>query len=301
MLSTEEKLYKKIKNAVGRAIADFGLIEEGDRIAVAVSGGKDSYALLHILEALRKRAPIRYEILAINIDSGYPGYRADIIEQHLAQHGFAYHMEKTDHYDIIREKRRPGSSYCSICARLKRGVLYTLAQRFNCNKLALGHHLDDFIETLLLNQFFVGSLKAMAAKMLADNGETTVIRPLVYVEEQEIIPFAGANGYPVVCCRCPVCGVADLQRKKMKELLTTLEKDNPHVKRSMLRALANVQPRHLLDPTLRREEAPVDGDAYGTTRPVTSSPVTSSNVAAVTRTLTSELTGALQSGIDTDR
>ncbi|MHC1697025.1 MAG: tRNA 2-thiocytidine(32) synthetase TtcA [Geobacteraceae bacterium] len=248
----EEKRYKKIKNAVGRAIADFGLIEEGDRIAVAVSGGKDSYALLHILEALRKRAPIRYEILAINIDSGYPGYRADIIEEHLSRHGFACHMEKTDHFEIIQEKRRPGSSYCSICARLKRGVLYTLAQRFKCNKLALGHHLDDFIETLLLNQFFVGSLKAMSAKMLADNGETTVIRPLVYVPEQEIIPFAKENGYPVVCCKCPVCGVADLQRKKMKELLSSLEKDNPHVKRSMLRALSNVQPRHLLDPKIRR-------------------------------------------------
>ncbi len=246
----EEKLYKKIKNSVGRAIADFGLIEEGDRIAVAVSGGKDSYTLLHLLEALRKRAPIRYEILAINIDSGYPGYRADIIEEHLARHGFAYHMEKTDHFDIIKEKRRPGSSYCSMCARLKRGVLYTLAQRFKCNKLALGHHLDDFVETLLLNQFFVGSLKSMAASMLADNGETTVIRPLVYVEEKEIIEFSGVKEYPVVCCRCPVCGVADLQRKKMKDLLSTLEKDIPHVKRSMLKAMSNVQPRHLLDRSL---------------------------------------------------
>jgi len=248
--SPEQKLYKKIKNAVGRAIADFNLIEEGDRIAVAVSGGKDSYTLLHLLEALRKRAPIRYEILAINIDSGYPGYRADIIEEHLARNGFAYHMEKTDHFDIIKEKRRPGSSFCSICARLKRGVLYTLAQRFTCNKLALGHHLDDFVETLLLNQFFVGSLKSMAASMLADNGETTVIRPLVYVEEKEIIDFSAMKGYPVVCCRCPVCGVADLQRKKMKELLATLEKDIPHVKRSMLKAMSNVQPRHLLDRSL---------------------------------------------------
>jgi tRNA 2-thiocytidine biosynthesis protein TtcA len=256
----EEKLYKKIKNAVGRAIADFGLIEEGDRIAVAVSGGKDSYALLHILEALRKRAPIRYEILAINIDSGYPGYRADIIEEYLAQHGFSCHMEKTDHFDIIQQKRRPGSSHCSICARLKRGVLYTLAQRFKCNKLALGHHMDDFVETLLLNQFFVGSLKAMAAKMLADNGETTVIRPLVYVPEQDVISFAEGNGYPVVCCKCPARGVVDMQRKKMKELLGTLEKDNPHVKRSMLRALSNVQPRYLLDPNLRKEDLAVGQD-----------------------------------------
>lgn len=254
MSSPEEKLYKRIKNAVGRAIADFGLIEEGDRIAVAVSGGKDSYTLLHLLEALRKRAPIRYEILAINIDSGYPGYRADIIEDYLVRHGFACHMEKTNHFDIIKEKRRPGSSFCSICARLKRGVLYTLAQQFNCNKLALGHHLDDFVETLLLNQFFVGSLKAMAASMLADNGETTVIRPLVYVEERDIITFSAMNEYPVVCCRCPVCGVADLQRKRMKELLTDLEKENPHVKRSLLKALSNVQPRHLLDGRLRKED-----------------------------------------------
>lgn len=254
MVTSEEKLFKNIKNSIGRAIADFGLIQDGDRIAVAVSGGKDSYALLHFLEALRRRAPIRYEIMAINIDSGYPGYRADIVEAHLAQHGFVYHMEKTDHYDIIREKRRPGSSYCSMCARLKRGVLYTLAQRFKCNKLALGHHLDDFVETLLLNQFFVGSLKAMAASMLADNGETTVIRPLVYVEERDLIAYAAVAEYPVVCCRCPVCGVADLQRKRMKALLTSLEQENPHVKRSMLRALANVQPRHLLDRNLRVRE-----------------------------------------------
>jgi tRNA 2-thiocytidine biosynthesis protein TtcA len=254
MSSSNERLYKKIKNSVGRAIADFGLIEEGDRIAVAVSGGKDSYTLLHMLDALRKRAPVRYELLAVNIDSGYPGYRADIVEDHLRRHGFACHMEKTDHYDIIREKRRPGSSYCSICARLKRGVLYTLAQRFNCNKLALGHHLDDFVETLLLNQFFVGSLKSMAAGMLADNGETTVIRPLVYVEERDIIPFARAEEYPVVCCRCPACGAADMQRKRMKELLTTLERDIPHVKRSMLKALSNVQPRHLLDRRLRLDD-----------------------------------------------
>jgi tRNA 2-thiocytidine biosynthesis protein TtcA len=247
----EDKLYKRIKNGVGRAIADFGLIGEGDRIAVAVSGGKDSYALLHVLEALRKRAPVKYELVAINIDSGYPGYRADIIEEHLKEHGFAHHMEKTNHYEVISEKRRPDSSYCSICARLKRGVLYTLAQRFGCNKLALGHHLDDFVETLLLNQFFVGSLKAMAPRMLADNGVTTVIRPLVYVEEREIIPFSRGNRFPVVCCCCPVCGVADQQRKRMKQLLSELERVNPFVKRSLLKALANVHPRHLLDRRLQ--------------------------------------------------
>ncbi len=253
MALIEDKLYKRIKNAVGRAIADFNLIEEGDRVAVAVSGGKDSYTLLHLLEALRRRAPVKYEIVAINIDSGYPGFRADIIAEHLQEHGFAHHMEKTNHYDVIKEKRRPDSSYCSICARLKRGALYGLAQQHGCNKLALGHHLDDFIETLLLNQFFVGSLKSMAPSMLADNGVTTVIRPLVYVEERDIITFSRAKRFPVVCCCCPVCGRADLQRRKMKELLTSLEQDIPAVKRSLLRALANVQPRHLLDRELRKE------------------------------------------------
>ena len=252
MATTEEVLYRKIKRDVGRAIADFTLIEEADRIAVAVSGGKDSYTLLHILEALRRRAPVRYELLAINVDSGYPGYRADIIEEHLKEYGFAHHMEKTDHYGIINEKRRPGSSYCSICARLKRGVLYTLAQRHGCNKLALGHHLDDFVETLLLNQFFVGSLKAMSARMLADNGMTTVIRPLVYVEERDIITFSRARGFPVVCYGCPAWGVADQKRMRMKRLITDLEREIPFVRRSLLKAIANVQPRHLLDANLRK-------------------------------------------------
>jgi tRNA 2-thiocytidine biosynthesis protein TtcA len=247
----KNKRYTQIKNAVGRAIADFSLIADGDRIAVGVSGGKDSYSLLHILDELRRRAPINYELIPITIDSGYPGFRSDVIMQHLAESGFSAHLEKSNHYDIIKEKRRPDSSYCSICARLKRGSLYTLAKQFDCNKLALGHHLDDFIETLLLNQFFVGSLKAMAPSMLADNGETTVIRPLVYVEEKEIIQFAHENAFPVVCCCCPVCGTVDMQRKKMKLLLTDLQKSIPHVKRSLLRALANVQPRHLLDQRLQ--------------------------------------------------
>jgi tRNA 2-thiocytidine biosynthesis protein TtcA len=251
MQLTKNSRYTKMKNAVGRAIADFSLINEGDRIAVGVSGGKDSYTLLHILAELQRRSPVKYELMAITIDSGYPGYRSDVITQHLAENGFRYHLEKSNHYDIIKEKRRPNSSFCSICARLKRGSLYTLARQFNCNKLALGHHLDDFIETLLLNQFFVGSLKAMAPSMLADNGETTVIRPLVYVEEKEIIQFARENEFPVVCCCCPVCGTADMQRKKMKQLLTELQKSIPHVKRSLLKALANVQPRHLLDQRLQ--------------------------------------------------
>ncbi len=257
-MNTDEKLYKRIKNQVGRAVADHALIREGDRIAVAVSGGKDSYTMLHILESLRRRAPIRFEIMSLTIDSGYPGFRTDIIGSHLKEHGFEHHIEKTDHYGIIQAKRRPGSSFCSICARLKRGALYELAQRYGCNKLALGHHLDDFAETLLLNQFFVGSLKSMAASMLADNGITTVIRPLVYTTESEIIRFANSRAFPVVCCRCPVCGEADQQRKRMKRLISELERDIPHIRQSLLKALSNVQPRHLLD---KRVSISSDGQA----------------------------------------
>ena len=244
-------LWRRLRHGVGKAVGDFGLIAAGDRIAVAVSGGKDSYTLMLLLEELRRRAPVPFELVAINIDSGYPGYQTGVIEGFLRDNGFSYRMVPTEHYAIIQEKRRPGSSYCSICARLKRGALYEQAQRLGCNKLALGHHLDDFIETLLLNQFFVGSLKAMSPSMLADNGVITVIRPLVYVQEQDIIGFSQQAQLPVVCCRCPVCGRADLQRKRMKRLLTELQQDIPHVKNSLLKALSNVHPRHLLDGRLQ--------------------------------------------------
>lgn len=248
------QLFKKLRHGVGKAIADFALIEQGDRIAVAVSGGKDSYSLLLLLEDLRRRAPVSFELVAINIDSGYPGYRTGVIESFLRDNHFTYRMVPTEHYTIIQEKRRPGSSYCSICARLKRGALYEVAQDMGCNKLALGHHQDDFIETLLLNQFFVGSLKSMAASMLADNGVITVIRPLVYVAEDDIISFSNQISLPVVCCSCPVCGTADMQRKRMKQLLKQLQVEIPNVKSSLLNALSNVHPRHLLDPSLRRLE-----------------------------------------------
>ncbi|MGD0584215.1 MAG: tRNA 2-thiocytidine(32) synthetase TtcA [Oryzomonas sp.] len=247
----DSRLLRRLRHGIGRAVADFGLIEEGDRVAVAVSGGKDSYTLLLLLEELRRRAPITFEIVAVNIDSGYPGYRTDVIERFLRENGFTYSMVPTGHYTLIQEKRRPGSSFCSICARFKRGALYTAAQELGCNKLALGHHQDDFIETLLLNQFFVGSLKAMAASMLSDNGETVVIRPLVYLAEEDIIRFSHEAGLPVVCCCCPVCGTADLQRKRMKRLLKELEQDIPHVKNSLLKAISNVHPRHLLDRRLQ--------------------------------------------------
>jgi tRNA 2-thiocytidine biosynthesis protein TtcA len=174
-----------------------------------------------------------------------------VIEQYLQEQGFAYHMQTTNSYQIIEEKRRPGTSYCSFCARLRRGVLYSLADQLGCNKIALGHHLDDFIETLLLNQFYVATLAAMSPKLAADNGRHTVIRPFVYVEEQDIIAFTRANGFPVVCCACPVCGLVDQKRKRMKKLLRELSVENPQLKRSMLGALGNVHPRHLLDRNLQ--------------------------------------------------
>ena len=247
----KDGLYRKIKKLTGKAVGDFNLIEEGDRIAVGVSGGKDSYSLLHILESLRRRAPIRYELVAVNVDSGFPGYRREVVEKHLKEHGFAHVMEPTEAYRIIEEKRRPGSSYCSFCARLRRGVLYSVAERLGCNKIALGHHLDDFIETLLLNQFYVGTLAAMSPKLLADNGQQTVIRPFVYVEEKDIIAFCRTNEFPVICCACPVCGTVDQKRQKMKGLIRELATTNPHLKRSMLGALGNVHPRHLMDKNLK--------------------------------------------------
>ncbi|MDD2365591.1 MAG: tRNA 2-thiocytidine(32) synthetase TtcA [Desulfuromonadaceae bacterium] len=251
----DNNLFKKLRHGIGKAISDFGLIKNGDRIAVAVSGGKDSYTMLLLLQELRRRAPVSFELIAVNINSGYLGYRADIIEDFFCKNGFSYKMVLSQHYDIIKEKRRPGSSYCSICSRLKRGALYETAQALGCNKLALGHHQDDFIETLLLNQFFVGSLKSMSASMLADNGVVTVIRPLVYLAEEDIASFSEEVGLPVVCCCCPACGTADMQRKRMKKLLNELQVDIPHIKSSLLKALSNVHPRHLLDPTLYRNSA----------------------------------------------
>ncbi len=250
MALIEDNLYRKIKKATGKAIGEFNLIEEGDRIAIGVSGGKDSYTLLHILESLRRRSPVKYEIVAVNVDAGYPGYRTSVIEEHLKEYGFSHRMETTNCYDIIEEKRTPGTSYCSFCARLRRGVLYSLAEELGCNKIALGHHLDDFIETLLLNQFYSGTLKAMTPKLLADNGKHTVIRPMVYVEEQDIIKFTRHNGFPVICCACPVCGVVDQKRKRMKRLVREMTEEIPHLRRSMIGALGNVQPRHLLDRSL---------------------------------------------------
>lgn len=245
--------FRKLRNAAGRAVSDFGMIADGDRIAVGLSGGKDSYCLLLVLLELQRRAPISFELTALTVDAGYPGFDSAVISRFCVNNGIAHKVISTTHYEIINKKLRPGSSYCSLCARLKRGSLYGAVRELGYNKLALGHHRDDFIETLLLNQFFVGSLKAMSPCMCADSGDITVIRPLVYVAEEETIRCAGDAALPVVSCSCPVAGLPDLQRQRMKSLLAGLERDIPHIKNSLLKAISNVQPRHLLDLSLRRD------------------------------------------------
>ncbi len=239
--------FRKVKKLTGQAVGDFSMIDDGDRIAVAVSGGKDSYTLLHILDQLRRRAPIQFELVAVNVDAGFSGYRKDVLEDYLRGCGFQVHMETTDCSQIIAENLRPGSSYCAFCARLRRGILYTVADRIGCNKIALGHHLDDFIETLLLNQFYAGTLAAMSPKLLADSKRHTLIRPLVYVEESDIIKVTQQNKFPIIDCGCPMMGQEDQKRQRMKRLITELHKENRYMKRSMIRALSNVRPRHLLD------------------------------------------------------
>jgi len=250
----DPKLWRSMRHSVGRAIADFSLINEGDRICVGLSGGKDSQVMLLLLHELQQRAPIRYELLPVTVDAGFEGFDSQAIQRFVEPLGLPLQIERTDHAAVINAKLRPGSSYCSFCARLKRGALYGAARRLGCNLLALGHHRDDFIETLLMNQFFIGTLKAMAPKTVCDNGDITVIRPLVYLAEDEIIELVRQAGIRAVSCSCPVAGDPDQQRQRMKRLLAELERDIPQVKHSLLAALGNVQPRHLLDQRLIRKE-----------------------------------------------
>lgn len=249
----DPKLWRSLRNGVGRAIGDFSLINDGDRICVGISGGKDSLALLLLLQELQRRAPISYELVPVTVDAGFAGFDTTGIRNFVEQLGLQLIVEQTEHAGVITSKLRPGSSYCSFCARLKRGALYGAARRLGCNLLALGHHRDDFIETLLLNQFFIGTLKSMAAKTICDAGDITVIRPLVYLAEEDIITTIQQAGLRVVSCNCPAAD-ADHQRQRMKDLLRQLEQDIPQIKNSLLAALGNVQPRHLLDKNLHKDD-----------------------------------------------
>ena len=236
----------RIRRLTGQAIGDFGLIEEGDHILVALSGGKDSWTLLLMLEELRKRAPVAFTLVAVTIHPGFPGFSTAGIESYLRENGFEHRFVPAPVHGLMLDKLGPDDTPCPLCARLKRGVLYTQARELGCSKIALGHHRDDFIETLLLNQFFNGRIKAMAPLLRADDGRNVVIRPLVYVPEEDIIAYASGAGFPVTCCACPACGDPDQKRGQIKELLTRLEREHPGIKASLLASLSTVDLRHLL-------------------------------------------------------
>ncbi len=248
------KLERRIVQKVGAAVADYGLIEEGDRILVCISGGKDSYALLDALLLLARKSPVHYELIAVNVDQGWPGYQTDAIAAHLATRGVAYRMVRSHEIAAIVERvLRPeetGATPCSLCSRLRRGVLYGVAVEMGATKIALGHHLDDLAETLLMNLFFSGSIRSMPPKLVSDDGRNVVIRPMAYVEEKDLIAYGQARGYPVVRCSCPTCGLPEQQRQVVKRMLSGLEADHPGLKTQILAALKNVKAGHLLDSQL---------------------------------------------------
>jgi tRNA 2-thiocytidine biosynthesis protein TtcA len=260
------RIERDLSRNVGRCIGDFDLIRDGDRVMACLSGGKDSYAMLHLLERLRRKAPIRFEIIAVHLDQGHPGYDGTPLEGWLKEHEYTHHIVREDTYSIVTEKlplREDGSAptYCSLCSRLRRGVLYNLAEELGCTRIALGHHRDDALETLMLNLMFTGSLKAMPAKLRSDDGRNVVIRPLMYCAETDIARFAELMRFPIL--PCDLCGSQDeLMRKEVKTLLARLEESAPKVKESMLAAIGNVRATHLLDRDLwaRLGIAP-DGDA----------------------------------------
>src|ERR1700687_5679534 len=258
----EARLAKKTT----KAIVDYDMIDDGDRIMVGLSGGKDSWALLQVLDVLRQRAPVRFSLIAVNVDSGYKEYKHELIARTCETRGWEYRIEHTGIGELIEEILDVDQTPCSLCARLRRGVLYRIAKEVGATKIALGHHTDDFIETLLLNVFFAGALKAMPAKLLSDDGEHVVIRPLVYVGEDEARMYAKECELPVIGCCCPACGDLGLQRQRIKRLLMDLEGEHPGVKQSMLKALGNVAPRHLPDtrpnpPADLRARLPLKPDA----------------------------------------
>lgn len=242
----EARLAKKTT----KAIVDYDMIQDGDRIMVGLSGGKDSWALMQTLDVLQKRSPVKFTLVAVNVDSGYKEYKHDLLARTCADRGWEYRSEHTNIGILIEDLLDVDQTPCSLCARLRRGVLYRVADEVGATKIALGHHADDFIETLLLNVFFAGALKAMPPKLVSDNKKHVVIRPLVYVGEDEARQFCKESELPIIGCCCPACGDLGLQRQRVKRLIMDLEIEHPGVKNSMLKALSNVAPRHLLDTRL---------------------------------------------------
>ena len=244
---------------VTKASLDHRLIEPGDRIMACLSGGKDSYVMLHLLREIQRKIPFDFSIIAVNLDQKQPNFPAHVLPEWLEANGYEYRIVEQDTYSIVTDKVPEGKTYCALCSRLRRGILYRVADELGANKLAFGHHRDDLLETLLLNLFYAGQLKSMATRLEADNGRHVLIRPLAYCVEEEIARFAEAMAFPII--PCDLCGSQEnLKRKRMKALISELNAENPKVRGNMLSALGNVVPSHLLDPTLQRKEALTESD-----------------------------------------
>jgi tRNA 2-thiocytidine biosynthesis protein TtcA len=242
-------LEQRLARDMGRALKDFHLLQEGDRILVAMSGGKDSYALCVLLRELQKRAPIEFELVAVHIDQGHPGYDGAPLEGWLRDEGIPYRVLHEDTYSVVTEKVPEGKTYCSLCSRLRRGILYEAATELRCNKIALGHHRDDALETLLLNLFFAGKLASMPPRLVSDDGRHVVIRPLIYCAETHLAALAELKRFPILPCN--LCGSqSEAQRKQMKALLADMESKHPTLRQTMLAAMGNVNPSHLFDKKL---------------------------------------------------
>jgi tRNA 2-thiocytidine biosynthesis protein TtcA len=240
------KLHKRLCRLVGQAIGDFNMIEDGDKVMVCLSGGKDSYALLDILMTLRERAPIHFDIVAVNLDQKQPNFPADVLPAYLTKLGIPFHIENQDTYSIVKRLIPEGKTTCSLCSRLRRGILYRVADELGCNKIALGHHRDDILETFFLNMFFGGKLKGMPAKLVSDDGKHMVIRPLAYVREADTERYAQVKQFPII--PCDLCGSQEnLQRKQIKAMLREWEKKNPGRVENIFSSLSTVVPSHLMD------------------------------------------------------